>query len=135
MSLPSDTAAASAPADQPGRSGEFFAIDRRSWARVCAVGIDTATAYLVLARGTARDNRATKWSVNAIETYTSIGRQTAGAAISRLIAEGVIEQLVGGTRPRYALRPAHDVPGTTAYPRAAIYAGEQSAYDRICRNG
>jgi hypothetical protein len=138
MLLSSDTAVASAEsgsANQPGRTGEFFTIDRRCWARVCALGIDVATAYLVLARGSARDNRTSAWSINAIETYTGIGRKTAGAAIAVLKAERLIDQVADGTRPRYALRSAREVPGTAAYPRQAIFTGEQSAYDRIRQDG
>ena len=47
--------------------GGFFAIDARTWARVCALGLNPAVAYLVLARGSGPDNRTSAWSVNAIE--------------------------------------------------------------------
>lgn len=138
MTVSPETTAVSTDAasvNPSGATGAFFAIDGRCWSRACALGIDAATAYLVLARGTARDNRTTGWSIKAIETYTGIGRKTAGAAIERLLAAGLVDRLAGGTRPRYRLRPAHEVPGTTAYPRQAIFTGEQSAYDRIRESG
>ena len=40
----------------------FFAIDRRAWARVCALGLNAAVAYLVVACGTGGDNRTTSLS-------------------------------------------------------------------------
>jgi hypothetical protein len=50
----------------------FFAVDRRTWERVCELGLNRAVAYLVLARGTGKTNRETAWSVMAIENYTGI---------------------------------------------------------------
>ena len=35
-----------------GRARGFFAVDRRTWARVCGVGVNGAVSYLVLGRGT-----------------------------------------------------------------------------------
>ncbi len=52
--------------------GDFFAVDRRAWARACALGLNPAVAYLVLARGTSADNRSTTWSAQAIEKYTGV---------------------------------------------------------------
>jgi hypothetical protein len=57
-----------------GAISGFFAGDRRTWARVCGLGLNRAVAYLVLARGTGKSNRQTAWSVQAIETYTAISR-------------------------------------------------------------
>ena len=58
---------------EPARGG-FFQIDRRTWARVCDLGMNPAAAYLVQASGTGGDNRTTSWSTNAIEKYTGISR-------------------------------------------------------------
>src|SRR4051794_36430469 len=77
-------------AEGPDRSGNisdrggFFAIDRRAWAEACAAGMNAAVAYLVLARGTSRDNRTTAWSVQAVEKYTSISRGRAQQALELL---------------------------------------------------
>jgi hypothetical protein len=69
-------------------TGDFFAIDRRTWARVCGLGMNPAVAYLVLARFTGKTNRTTAASVHAIETYTSISRGRARVAIDKLIQCG-----------------------------------------------
>jgi hypothetical protein len=45
-------------------------------------------AYLVQARGTARDNRTSTWSVEAIERHTGISRHKAAAAVKNLRAKG-----------------------------------------------
>jgi hypothetical protein len=83
-----------------------FAVDRRSWIKVCRLGVKEAIAYLVLACGTGGDNRTTSWSVKAVETYAGMGRHRAQQAIARLKEAGLIEQQKGGTRPRYFLSPA-----------------------------
>src|SRR4051794_36277706 len=106
----------------------FFAIDRRTWARVCGLGLNRAVAYLVLARGTGKSNRETAWSVQAIETYTSISRGRGHHAVAALIEEGVLRKLRDGTRPRYELVPWHLVPGTD--PRPLTYS-EQSVVEKV----
>lgn len=89
----------------------FFALDARNWARVCGLGLNPAVAYLVLARGSGRDNRTSAWSVNAIEKYAGVSRGRANTALQQLIAAGAVEQLRGGTYPKYGLKPAANVPG------------------------
>jgi hypothetical protein len=37
-------------------TGEFFAIDRRTWGYVCGLGINAAVVYLVLARDRSRQS-------------------------------------------------------------------------------
>ena len=44
-----------------GKLTGFFAVDRRTWARVCGLGLNRAVAYLVLARGTGKSNQETAW--------------------------------------------------------------------------
>jgi hypothetical protein len=94
-----------------GASSGFFAVDRRTWARVCALGLNPAVAYLVLARGTGKTNRETAWSVMAIENYTGISRSRAHNAVSALVKDGVAGKLRSGTRPKYDLVPWHLIPG------------------------
>lgn len=91
--------------------GAFFAVDRRAWARACELGLNPATAYLVLACGTGRNNGTTTWSVHAIETYTSISRGRARKALEALRQVGLVQVLREGTRPKYRLTPAHEVHG------------------------
>jgi hypothetical protein len=105
--------------------GSFFAIDRRAWARVCKLNINAMTAYLVLARGTGHDQRTTSWSVNAIETHTGIGRPRAQKAIDALVQAGLVRITRGGTRPKYSIIPAHEVPGCEGYPPPEMDAAEQ----------
>jgi hypothetical protein len=85
-------------------TGCFFAVDRQTWARVCALGMNEAASYLVQARGTARDNRTTTWSALAIETYAGIPRRrAAAAAVNRLQDDGLVRLLRGGTKRKYEL--------------------------------
>lgn len=44
----------------------FFAVDARSWPRVCELGMPAAVSYLVLACGSGGDQTTTRWSVDAI---------------------------------------------------------------------
>ena len=98
-------------AKQPGSTGEFFAIDRRAWAMACKQGLNPAVVYLLLARGTGPDQRTTSWSVNAVENYTGISRPRARDGLEKLVQAGLVRITQGGTRPRYYLIPAHEVPG------------------------
>jgi hypothetical protein len=112
-------------------SGGFFAVDRRSWAKACSFGMNTAVAYLVLARGTARDNCTTAWSVQAIEKYTNISRGRAQQALELLVKSGLVEVLRESTRPKYRLRPAHEVPGCEGYPPPALDDLEGKLFEQL----
>jgi hypothetical protein len=92
----------------------FFAVDRRAWARVCALGLNPAVAYLVLACGTGGDNRTTRWSDQAVRKYTDLTRVRTDNAMATLIEKGLVRLEVGGSRPRYYVTPAHEVPGCDA---------------------
>src|SRR4051812_43280570 len=96
--------------------GDFFAVDRRAWARACSLGINAAVAYLMLARGTGADNRTSTWSVQSIEKYTSVSRGRAQEALKVLQRAGLVQELRAGTRPKYRLAPAHEIPGCECYP-------------------
>jgi len=102
-------------ADPPTRGG-FFAVDSRAWALVCRAGMNAAVCYLVLARGTGPDNRTTAWSINAVERYTGISRHRGADAIQSLQKIQSIRQTEVGTRPRYFLTPAHELPGFDPRP-------------------
>lgn len=83
---------------------DIFAVDRQSWTQVCVLlGIDAAASYLVLARGTGRDNASTAWSANAIEKHVGIHHRIAAKQIDAMRRQGLIEQLRDGSRPRYKL--------------------------------
>ena len=104
----------------------FFAIDRRAWARVCALGFNTAVAYLVVACGTGGDNRTTKWSDQAIRKYAGLSRGRTDKAMAELKASGLVREDQGGARPRYYLMPAHEVPGCEGHV-PALSEAEQRA--------
>lgn len=86
-------------------TGNFFIVDRRNWAEVCRLGMNPAVSYLVLARGSQRDNRHTSWSVNAIKTYGGISVERGKQALETLLANLFIQQTKTGTRPQYAILP------------------------------
>src|SRR5262245_49086417 len=90
--------------------GHFFAIDRRTWELVCALGMGPAVAYLLLARFSARNNRTTLASVQAVEKYTGIARSRARTAIMKLVDADIVQQRRGGTRPKYHLLPYEQIP-------------------------
>lgn len=113
-------------------TGEFFQVDRRTWAKVCALGMNPAVAYLVLARFSGRDNRTTAASTHAIETYTGIARPRARAAIEALTKSGLVKQTQGGARPRYDLVPLSAPANTNAArPRLPLTPFERTVYERI----
>jgi hypothetical protein len=114
---------------KPGSSrGNFFAIDRRSWALACAEGINAAVAYLVLARFSGRDNSTTAASVNALENYTRISRHRSQRAIQALCDRGLVRQVAAGTRPRYTLAPYAAVPNVAP---PAMSPEQLAVYERI----
>ena len=102
--------------DDTGKTSGFFAVDRRTWARVCGLGLNRAVAYLVLTCGTGKSNRESAWSVTAIEKYTGVSRSRAHDAVSALVKDGVVRKLREGTRPKYELVPWHLVPGNDTRP-------------------
>ncbi|HEV7255718.1 MAG TPA: hypothetical protein VGN97_21790 [Mesorhizobium sp.] len=109
-----------------GANAGFFAVDRRAWAFACDRGLLPAAAYLVQACGTGGDNRTTRWSANAVETYTGASRGRASAAVKDLVTCGLSRLTEAGTRPRYHLSPAHQVPGCEGH-RPALTSLEQFA--------
>src|SRR3954447_5303817 len=107
--------------------GGFFAVDRRAWAQVCRLGMNPATAYLVLARGTGGDNRTTKWPTNAIEQRTAISRSRAAGAIADLEqAKAIVRDPASRRdRPKYKIAPAHEIPGCKGFPPPALNPKQQ----------
>ena len=100
---------------EPKGTGDFFTVDRRAFDFVCKLGLNQAVSYLVLARGTGGDNRTTSWSVNAVESYTGVGRRRAKKSFEALAKSGVI-RLTQETPRRYFLVPAHEITGCEGYP-------------------
>ena len=106
-----------------GMKGKFFAIERTAWDRVCALGLNPAVSYLVLAQGSQKNNRYTNWSTNAIETYTGISRPRAKRALEMLEDHGLIATTRPKPRPVYDLLPGYpESHNLTAAQRAFLQA-------------
>jgi hypothetical protein len=110
------------PADRKARG--FFSIDRGAFRCAAIGGLNSAIAYLVMARGTGPDNRTTQWSVNAIEKYTGISRLNAKKAVADLLDRGIWKKTREGNHPIYEAVPGNEIPDGpfTGVERAAIAA-------------
>lgn len=86
-----------------GGRGNFFAVGKPQWATACECGLNAAVAYLVLARGTGRDNATTSWSAEAVYQHSGISWRRAKEAIGNLFDHGIGECIQGGSRPKYKL--------------------------------
>lgn len=112
--------------------GQFFAVDRRAWAKACDLGMNAAIAYLVMARGTGHDMRSTSWSAKAMQERTSVPWRQCKAAIQSVVASGLVRQDKGGQHPRYTVRPAHEVPGCVpGAKRPALSEPETRLVERL----
>jgi hypothetical protein len=102
----------------------FFSIDRGAFRCAAIRDLNSAIAYLVMARGTGPDNRTTQWSVNAIEKYTGISRPNAKKAVADLLDRGIWKKTREGNHPIYEAVPGNEIPDGpfTAVERAAITA-------------
>jgi hypothetical protein len=102
----------------------FFSVDRGAFRCAAVGGLNSAIAYLIMARGTGRDNRTTQWSVNAIEKYTGISRPNAAKAVKDLLERGVWIKTRDGNHPIYEAVPGNEIPGGpfTADEKATIAA-------------
>ena len=92
-------------------TGDFFAVDIIMVKKIIDdQGLRGACAYLVMATGTGKDNRSTKWSANAVQNYTGISVRRAKDAVNNLCAGGWVERLHGGSKqhPKYKLDVAAD---------------------------
>ena len=95
----------------------FFAVDRRAWARVCALGLNPAVAYLVVACGTGGDNRTTKWSDQAIRKYAGLSRGRTDKAMAELKASGLVRNAGKLTKNHYVrLQPRLASPLSASSP-------------------
>ena len=83
--------------------GDFFQIKKSVLPALIPLGLNATVAYLILARGSGRFNDSTRWSTNAIETKTGIGRTRARNAIAQLVQAGLLDRIKGGTRPKYSI--------------------------------
>lgn len=65
-------------------TGGFFAIGTEQWTAACRLGLNAAVTFLVLARGTGRDNITTRWSAEAVMQRSGIAWRRAKEAIGEL---------------------------------------------------
>lgn len=84
-------------------AGNFFAIGKDQWDKACALGIGHAATFLVMARGTGRDNSTTSWSAEAAFKYAGISWRRAKEYIGDLEAAGILKCVRAGKRPTYKL--------------------------------
>ncbi len=111
-------------------TGEFFAVDRASWAAACGLGMNPAVAFLVLARFSQRDNRTTAASVHAVEEHTGIARGRAREAIDVLLNASLARLLRDGTRPLYELVAHGEIQQAR---RPALTDREAALHERLTR--
>jgi hypothetical protein len=97
------------PAERKAKG--FFCVDRGAFRCAAAGGLNSAIAYLVMARGTGPDNRTTQWSVNAIEKHTGISRPNAKRAVEDLLDRGIWKKTREGNHPIYEAVPGNEIPG------------------------
>ncbi len=114
------------PADRKTKG--FFSIDRGAFRCAAVGGLNSAIAFLVMARGTGPDNRATQWSISAIEKYTGISRPNAKKAVTDLLDRGIWKKTRDGKHPVYEAVPGNEIPG------GPFTTAEQSVLAAI-RNG
>ena len=88
----------------------FFSVDRGAFRCAAAGGLNSAIAYLIMARGTGPDNHTTQWSANAIEKYTGISRPSAKRAVTDLLDRGIWKKTREGKHPIYQAVPGNEIP-------------------------
>lgn len=81
--------------------GEFFAIGREEWEKACEHGLNIATTFLVMARGTGGDQRTSTWSTKAVAAHTGIAKPRAKRFIGEVCEAGLAEKTRGGNFPIY----------------------------------
>lgn len=115
-------------------SGDFFAIGREQWNAACKLGLNPAVAFLVLARGTGRDNISTRWSADAVARFTGISWRRAQAAVVELEKAGLVSNLTeAGKRPARKLAFTEDLNLALWLPNTLVdgVAGKSSPIARL----
>jgi hypothetical protein len=106
------------------KSRGFFAVDRGAFRCAAVGGLNSAVAYLIMARGTGRNNRTTQWSVHSIEQRTGISRPNAAKAVKDLLDRGIWRKTREGQHPIYEAVSGNEIAGGpfTADDQATIAA-------------
>ena len=123
---------------RPKSGRGFFTVDRRIWDEVCNLGMNEAVAYLVLAQGTGRDNRSTKWSSTALHKYAGVSFERGIAAIERIIRAGYLRYGDNHTnaKPRYELATwAEFTQRDLATKKSHLSTSEKAYFESLPNNG
>ena len=120
-----------------GERGQLFLLDRKQWDEAVSLGLGQGITYLILARGTDKQQSITSWLAKAIEKHTGIGRKRAAKYIDELKAKQLVKPSpkVNGW-PRLALTIT-DEPEWVFLPNTIVdgAAGEVPPLERIRRRG
>lgn len=82
----------------------FFAIGQKQWTEACKMGLNHAVMFLVMARGSGRDNATTRWSAEAAFKHTGLAWRRGNACITDLTLNSlVLLKKKIGKRPLYKL--------------------------------
>lgn len=81
-------------------AGEFFAIGKEQWETACALGLNAAIAFLVLARGTGADNSTTSWSAQSVTLQGISWRRSQQAILALESARLATNSTEAGKRKR-----------------------------------
>lgn len=131
---------ASEEAARKGR-GEFFSVDRRTWALLCDFGdVKQAVTYLAIAQGTLKGGRLSNWSAKSIETHLGLHSTRAKKVIGEVIDLGFLKRDVTAhstsRRPRYVVLPFHEVFEETLNKRIAKFSfNERWVMERVIEAG
>lgn len=107
--------------------GNFFAVGKEQFKKACTLGIRPAVAFLVMARGTLKDNATTSWSAQSVFIYTGMAWRRATEAIEALVDNNLVEVLKAGKKPRYKLTKPKDVEDLIWLPNTLVDgAGKES---------
>ena len=100
----------------------FFSIGKPQWDAVCTLGLNPAVAYLVLARGTGRDNITTRWSAEAVRVHAGIAWLRAKAAVELLDRNSELVSAITrkGDKPTRKLAIPKDVEDRLWLPNALV---------------
>lgn len=115
--------------------GDFFAIGKQQWSAVCGMSLNHAVCFLVLARGTGRDNATTRWSAEAVFKHTGMAWRRASHAIKELDGTDLISSAtMKGKRPtrKLALPKDKDMEQMLWLPNALV-TGAASEVPPIAR--
>lgn len=108
------------------KRGDFFAVGRPQWADVCKIGLNAAVVFLVMARGSGRDNATTGWSAEAAFKHTGLAWRRGHACITALMDNGfaTLKRKVG-KRPLYKLAVPEDADDLIWLPNTLVTGAGQ----------